>query len=202
MEGKLQRQDLEELQQRENSIQQIKRIEQVIVSEELAPSYISSLTMTEDKRIASGGRDGNISVSSYDVHERTWNREIHKEKAHDKIVYSLYPLNGNRLLSSGSDNDCSIKVWSLSGVELTLIKEIKAHTSSVRKVIPLSKERFASCSSRTVKIWKDDNTYECLSTLQHDARVSSILQLRGKEVLVLSYGLHVPSSSRGISFWY
>ena len=110
-------------------------------------------------------------------------------------------MNGNRLLSSGSDNDCSIKVWSLSDVELTLIKEIKEHTSFVRKVIPLSKKRFASCSSRTVKIWIDDNTYECLSTLQHDARVISVLQLRGKEVLVLSYGLHVPSSSRGISFW-
>jgi WD40 repeat protein len=99
---------------------------------------------------------------------------------------------------SGSD-DCSIKVWSISDVALTLIKEIKEHTSPVRKVIPLSKERFASCSNDgTVKVWKDDNTYECLSTLRHDDSISSILQLRGKEVLV-SCGYY--SSSKGVSFW-
>ena len=43
---------------------------------------VFSLTMTEDKRIASGGKDGNISISSYDVNKKKWKREIHKEKAH------------------------------------------------------------------------------------------------------------------------
>ena len=68
-------------------------------------------------------------------------------------------------------------------------------------IIPLTNERFASCSSnRTVKIWKDDNTYECISTLQHNAQVRSILQLRGKEVLVSAnngYGV----LSCGVTFW-
>ena len=56
------------------------------------------------------------------------------------------------------------------------------------KVIPLSNERFASCSGdKTVKIWKDDYTYKCISTLQHSYSVKSILQLRNKEVLVSLY---------------
>ena len=177
----------------------IQRIEEIIEGDILyANEYftICSLTVTEDKRIASGSYDGNISISSYDVNERKWKREIYKTKAHIGWVTSLCALNGNRLLS-GSD-DCSIKLWTISDVALTLIKEIKEHTDYVCKVIPLSKERYASCSNDgTVKVWKDDNTYECLSTLEHDRRVKSILQLRGKEVLV-SCGY---SPSTGVSFW-
>ena len=42
----------------------------------------------------------------------------------------------------------------------------------------------------------DDDTYECLYTLRHDGGVNSILQLRGKEVLVAA-----TSSLSGVSFW-
>ena len=133
----------------EEKKEEIKRIQQVIESEELDTGeygFVRSLTVTEDKRIACGCADGDISVSSYDLEKKKWKREIHKEKAHICFVYSLCTLNGNRLLSGAG---CSIKVWSLSDVELTLIKEIKAineYTDDVLKVIPLSKERFASCS--------------------------------------------------------
>ena len=178
MERKLQTNDVDERKSRvEDSIQQIKGIEQVIESEELDAICICSLTMTEDKRIASGGKDGNISVSSYDLTKKKWNRDIHKEMAHNSYVTSLCPLNGNRLLSGGL-RDYLIKIWSLSDVKLTLIKEIKAHTSSVHKISPLSKERFASCSSDgKVRIWKDDNTYKCLSTLKRNGSFESILNL-------------------------
>ena len=138
------------------------------------------MTVTEDKRIASGGKDGNISISSYDLTKKRWKIDIHKEEAHYKWINSLCTLNGNRLLSGGEDR--SIKVWSLSDVKLTLTKEIKAHTLVVHKIIPLSKERFASCSSDgKVRIWKDDNTYECISTSQHDDSAISILQLKERK---------------------
>ena len=66
----------------------------------------------------------------------------------------------------------------------------------MRKVLPLSKERFGSCSNEnTVRIWKDDIIYECISTLEHDGGVNSILQLRGKEVLVSTYRERYNSSS-------
>ena len=65
-------------------------------------------------------------------------------------------------------------------------------------VIALSKERFASSSDDcTVKIWKDDNTHKCISTLKHNGYVRSIIQLRNKDVLV-SCGY---KSSTGLSFW-
>ena len=157
---------------------------------------VLSLIETEDKRIASGSKDGIISISSYDVNESTWNIDIQEKKAHNGGIYSLCTLNGNRLLSGGIDY--SIKLWTLSNVELTLIKDIKEHTNVIYKVIPLSKERFASCSiDNTVKIWKDDNTCKCVSTLYHNNSVRSILQLKSKEVLV-SCGWY---SSTGVSFW-
>ena len=73
------------------SIREIKGIEQVIESEDLdngEKGGVRSLTLTEDKRIASGGADGNISVSSYDLENKTWNREIHKSE----IVLILFVL--------------------------------------------------------------------------------------------------------------
>ena len=73
--------------------------------------------------------------------------------------------------------DHSIKVWSLSDVYLILIKEINEHINIVNKVILLSKERFASSSNdQTVKIWKDNNTYERISILKHDGNFTFFLQ--------------------------
>ena len=96
---------------------------------------------------------------------------------------SLCTLNGNRLLSGSAD--CSIKIWIISDKDLAQIKKIP--TSAVYKVIPLSKQRFASCSlNYTVDIWRDNNTYECLSTLEHDNWVTSILPLRNTKILVSS----------------
>ena len=68
----------------------------------------------------------------------------------------------------------------------------------MNKIIPLSIRRFASCSDDcTFKIWKNDDTHECLSTLKHNGKVSSIIQLRNQVELV-SCG---HNSSTGISFW-
>ena len=179
-------------------IEKIKRIKEIIQSDELDKSKydgIRSITETEDKRIASGGSDGNISISSYNINEMKWTIDIHKEKAHDNSIESLCTLNGNRLLSAGSR---LIKVWTITNTQITPIKEINEHTWTVYKLIPLSKQRFASCSrDQTVRIWKDNNTYQCLSTLPHNSDVRSILQLRDKDVLV-SCG---HSSVFGVSFW-
>ena len=84
-------------------------------------SNIWSLIETEDKRIASGGEEGNISISSYDINRKKWNKDIHKVNAHNDIIYSLCTLKGNRLLSGGGDN--VIKVWTISDTDIKQIKK-------------------------------------------------------------------------------
>ena len=175
-------------------LQIISKINVVMQSEEL--NSVWSLIETEDKRIASGSAVGDISISSYNITEKKWKRDIHKEHAHDDSIHSLCSLNSNRLISGS--NDLSIKVWTISNVDITLIKEIKEHAHWVCMVIPLTKERFASCScDKTVKIWNSNETYKCLATLTHVDEVRSILQLKGKEVLVSCGQI----SSTGLSFW-
>ena len=186
----------------EKPIQKIIQLEKVIQSETLETFLgVSSLIETEDKRIASGGTDGNISISSYNIAKKTWKIDIHREEAHNLCVNSLCTLNDNKLLS-GSD-DYSIKVWSVSNVDIKLIKELKEHTYNVRRIIALSNERFASCAAdKTIRIWKDDNSYRCMSILKHDNEVFSFLQLRNKDVLVSSYGKEESDSIiGGVSFW-
>jgi WD40 repeat protein len=178
------------------TLHNITRIEEIIQSEELDTAQygcVYSLIEIPNNRIITGGWDGNISISSYNIPDKTWKREVYKEKAHNSGILSLCTLNNNRFVSGS--NDKLIKVWTISELDITLLKEIKEHIGVIHKLIPLSNKRFASCSSdKTVRIWKDDdNTYECISTLKHDAWVRSILQLRGKEVLVTSNG-YFPSS--------
>ena len=142
---------------------------------------------TEDKRLGFASGEGNIAIFSFNESDNKWNRDIYIEPAHDGTISSLCTLKGNRLISCGCV-DYLIKVWALSKTELTLLKEIQEHESTINKVIPLSNKRFASCSADcTVKIWKDDDTYECISTLQHTGNVTSIVQLPCKEVLVSSF---------------
>ena len=183
----------------EDKVQIINKVEEVIRSEELDTSQhggISSLVETEDKRIATGGEDGNISISSYNINEKQWKRDIHHEKAHNKCVTSLCTLVSNRLLSGSFDG--SIKLWSISNNNIKLIKEIKEHTQTVSCIIPLTKDRFASCShDTTVKIWQDDTKFKSIQTLKHEDFIQAILQLKGREILV-SCGLF---NSPGVTFW-
>ena len=120
---------IQPIKKQEKIVQTINRIEEVMQSEELDTSCVYSLIETVDKRIASVGDDGNISISSFDLNEKKWKRDIHKEKAHKSSVISLCTLIGTRLVSGSSDY--SIKVWNLSDIELTLIKEIKEHTKAL-----------------------------------------------------------------------
>ena len=137
--------------------EQKNKIKEILISNKLDTSFegILSLIETEDKRIASGGEDGNISISSYDINTNTWIRDIYRVNAHDgESIRSLCTLPGDRLVSASGN---SIKEWSVSKKNIKPRKQIFEHKSTVCKVIPLSNSRLASCShDKTVCIIKDD----------------------------------------------
>jgi WD40 repeat protein len=167
--------------EKEKTIKKLETIiENVVLDTEV---YIQAIIETEDKRIATGGSDGNISISSYDINKKKFQRDIYEELAHDGEVSCLCSLKGNRLLSGGEG--FVIKLWALSSKTITLTKEINGHFGTINHLILLSHERFASCSDDgTARIWKNDETYECISLFNHENEVTTVLQPKGKEELV------------------
>ena len=117
----------------------------------------------------------------------------------------MYALKGNKLLSAG--RDALIKLWATSEKDITLIKDLPIHDASVFKIILLSNNCFASCSAdSTVKIWKNDDTYECVSTLVHaGGSITSILQSKVTKELISSSFIPDESDPESdnpcISFW-
>ena len=80
---------------------------------------------------------------------------------------------------------------------MKILKILKNHIDLIFQIIPLTNQRFASCSKDcTVKIWEDKN-YNMLSLLTHKTGVLSILQLKEKNILV-SCG---NEPQHGIHFW-
>ena len=86
--------------------------------------------------------------------------------------------------------DKTIKVWSVSSdKEIQLIKTLTQHKDKVNKVITLTCNRFASCSSsdNTIKLYNSE-TYEQIEIpFEKQTYPWSLLQLnRQREVLVIN----------------
>jgi WD40 repeat protein len=136
-----------------------------------------------DKRIITGGSDGSIVVSSVDVENKVWNCDIKYPKAHNGGITSFCICDENVLISSSIDT--TLKVWKVSQTEITLTHSLTNHEGEVRKVITLTNNRLASGSlDRSIRIWNKDESFTEIQTLSEGDGVSSLLQLRHKEVLM------------------
>ena len=178
----------------------INKIQTVLKSERLTSEddyYLWALIELEDKRIATGDFIGFITINSINLKEKKWKKDIIKTYAHNHTISSFCLLKGNRLVSSSRDK--TIRIWSVSSNHINCIKVIKVHKKWVYNVISLTEGRFASCSGdRTIRIWEDNSTYQELSILQHDDCIRSIIQLKGKNMLVSCCESFLIS---GVSFW-
>ena len=78
---------------------------------------------------------------------------------------------------------------------MKILKILKNHTDLIFQIIPLTNQRFASCSKDcTVKI-REDKDYNMLSSLTHTISVLSILKLKRK-----TYWYYVEMMHK-IHFW-
>ena len=172
----------------------IRGVEHIIHINNIAEGYVYSLLELHDKRIATGSQNGTISICAIDYEEETWSQAIKLENAHKGFIFSLCELKDNVLLSCS--NDSVVKMWKISESELTLMKELNIHSSTTWKIITLTDNRWATCSTdRTVKILSQEEPYDTLSSLVHSDCVYSIVQLKNKETLVTSCG------ATSIDFW-
>ena len=162
----------------------VHKIEVKIKLKKLHSKYVTSLITIKDKRIVTGGGDGSISICSIQLLFKKWKIDVHKEHAHNGTINSLCELNtNNRIMSGGFDK--TVKIWTYTNNELNLIYILKEHNDVVWKVITLTNNRFASCSNGgTIRIYKDNKSYEEIIELYHSKYLCSIIQLNKKESLI------------------
>lgn len=135
--------------------------------------HIYCLCELKDGRIASGSRDKTIKI--FNLISQTCDISIDSDSGN---IFALVALEDGRLISGSSEGKINLfKVFEKTYTHLITLTE---HKGFVEKLIPLSKNRFASCSmDKTIKIWSSDNLYTCLSTLRaHEGSVNAIKELK------------------------
>ena len=108
----------------------------------------------DGKKVASGSRDKTVII---------WDLATQKAEAtfrgHTEWVNSIaYSTNGAYIVSAG-DGDNNVKMW-VPDSSLTLILDMKGHTSAVRSVRFSKDVRFIASGSAdgSVRVWKNPNT--------------------------------------------
>ena len=157
---------------------------------------LTSLLALSDRRIVTGGSNGEICITSIDYVTMEWKCDIEIEKAHDYNVSFLLELNGLKLVSASGDY--TIKIWMIHENDLQEIKILKQHTKNVYKVIPLFNElKIASCSRDcTIRIWSNmNNLYQQETILSENKEVYALIESKyNKNLLIISCNGH-------LSFW-
>lgn len=128
--------------------------------------------------------DGSLSICSIDFIKKTWKIDVLKnDDAQDGWIVSLCLLQGNKFVSANRYD--YIKIWKIELNDITLIKQIKTHNHEINKIITLTKNRFASCSSDDhINLFRNDDNYSLITTINHREAVKSIIQLKQKEELI------------------
>lgn len=140
------------------------------------PSSVSSLLVLNDGRLAACffGKIAKIyNIATFQC-EGTLTGHI------DSISYLSQMKDGKILTCSYK----TIKIW--DGITLKCISTITKHSDWIVKIIPLNEERIATCSwDKKIIIFKKSKPYSDIATLEgHTEKVTSILQLKNKNILV------------------
>ena len=121
---------------------------------------ISSILELSDGRIAVGCVGGAISLNYMDYETKEWKILTQNNQAHNDGISTLCELSNKNMISSSYDT--TIKVWNVSlNNNMQLIRTLTQHKDLVDKLIPLTYNRFVSCSydESIIKIWNSE-TYE------------------------------------------
>lgn len=158
-------------------------------SKKVHKDWIGDLLILKDGRIASCSGDKTIQI-----YNKNMNSIDLTLKGHEKGVRYLSQLDNGLLLSASID--CKIKVWDIERTSEQCIATLNGHEHWLRKVIPISKNRIASCGQDgTFRIWEASAPYSCIQTVNVGKNdCISILELKSKENTIVTI--------EGNSFWY
>ena len=195
------------------SLRTITHVEQHVASPKLHRSSLLCVTLLRDNRIATGSRDGSISLSLLNTHRLTWSTLLHKPNAHSgEINYITETLIANHHKLVSCSDDGTIKTWNSSSPNaLTLETAIHAHSDKIYQVISLSNSTIISCSDdNTVRLWNSvlaqhlHFPYEtqkqprALLALKHQADMFAVSCCGGKGY-VTAYSQKPPYEQQGVT---
>ena len=134
---------------------------------------IYSLLYLKDGRVASCSRDSTISIYSP-------SKEYHCDKVINKnrgSIPSICELDDGIIVSCSSDGSIMIGDYTIKN----------AHNGWINKVIVLSNNRIASCSDKTIMIWKSDTPYSNTPIVVLEGQsvgVSSLLYIKERDIMI------------------
>ena len=180
---------LQEQQEQSTKIQSLNKTKEIQHNTD-----ISSITELNNSRVATGDKDGYISLFAVDDEKEQWTK-LKEEKGHDSCITSLFELSKNILVTSSFDK--TLKVWNIDDDDtLTPIQTLEGHNGGVCQVIPLTNDTIASGSlDCTIKIWNINTCKEEVPPLTEDFRIYSLLKLKNKDQMV------VGGQGTSVSFW-
>jgi hypothetical protein len=121
-----------------------------------------SIIELTDNRIATGGGDGSMTISSLNYIKRTWSLDIHHLNAHNEGIQCLCEITKDKLASSSKDK--SIKIWKHNNNEnynkYQFISSLQ-ETNQIASIIQLTNNNdilICPGSNRSLSFW-NINTY-------------------------------------------
>ena len=137
-------------------------------------SYVNSLLILSDGRIASSYSDCSIKVHNV----QTFELELSIEQAHTKGINYLSQLNTNLILSCSDDK--IIKIWEIKSKEYKLIQDISIHSSPVCRAFPINHNKVVSFefNGKSLKIWNSVSPYNIISQINlHNTTIELALEV-------------------------
>ena len=143
----------------------------------------------EEKKAQCHTDSGRIATSSLDhsiiIYSKSTLTPEQILKSHTAGVTWIDQVSNGKLLSCSYDK--SVKVWCVEGGRFKCAHTInQAHKDMIFSIIALTNNRMATCSAdKLIKIWRSEAPYDLIEVLSgHTRNVYSIIQLKGKEVLL------------------
>lgn len=139
---------------------------------------VYNLILLQDGRLASCSWDKTIKI--FDI-KNNFHCDITIDQ-HSESVNSICQIENGKLISCSWDK--TIKIFTLFESSFHCDYTIQnTHNDWVYKIIPLTKNRFASCGNE-IKIWNSTYPYNLIQTLVGYSEIKSIIQLKEKEILI------------------
>jgi WD40 repeat protein len=147
---------------------------------------VFSMTILSNGNLATGGSDKTIQIWSHK--SWMWTNRGFIPSAHTGAIWCLCGMRNMLMISGGSTNDPTVKVWNMK--RWSCLRTLTGHRDGISAAVELPNGTVATGggnNDRTIRIW-DIITGECKQTLKGNGQAVTGLAVLANGVLVSSGG--------------